>query len=672
MITDIVDKMSGYKGAYPEKVKALMKDTRDRIADGIPGFEAYMPENPIMRYDYDSYCLKKRIEGTVSGITEARKRFSNILSSDQLDALFAYANSMLIKGGYNHEVDKLNMVALSSAIWILDELLLSGNIDEIYQYLPVCDEDDYNETLYLPVKHPVYEDDLIFSLVYLIRHRNTSKNIGECNIGSLVWEQAKADSDEKSLEYRSSFDSIIALINPEAIKEAVLHFEEKVWEFYRISFSIRAAVEKKGQALIDERDNLQNQRAGNTRNVLLMPTAQDDSFDDEIEILDDQIDRLEHVTFTDLSSPNDREKLVKSLKGLVSTKITEKLVTFHVDDPFETAFAMLYLMDTNSIIPWYYFGSISVGYTMCDQLPYDTRTELPEKPIKLSGWNSALYQHRYKGCRFENRTDADGEPVKRSYAKNLSQLVFSNTLSLIPRVVPEQAELTEYLNGLGELSEHEKEAYSLLSFILVAGRLRTGSIFKYQALQEVKQLIEDYQEEDADLQVDDKQLETENARLRAKNRELIEKISDMLASQKSDSKLVQLLQHQIELQAKELADLREAVYLLENDTISETPVDESIHYPYATSGKIISFGGHETWLKEMRKKLPNVMFISPDSLPNIDLIRNADTVWLQTNCLSHSDFYRIINLVRQNGIQLRYFSFAGSEKCAEQLVKSGG
>ena len=671
MITDIVEKMSVYKGAYPDKVKAFMKDRRNTLTGGLSGIEADIHENPIMRYDFDSYCFKKRIEGSVSGITEARKRLSDILSSSQLDAVFAFTNSLILKGGYNHEVDKLNMVALSSAIWILDELLLSGNIEQIYQYLPACDEDDYNETLYLPVKHPVYEDDLIFSLVYLIRHRNTSKNIGDCSIGSLVWEQTKADSDEKSLEYRSSFDSIIALINPEAIKEAVHHFEEKVWEFYRISFSIMAAVEKKGQALIDERDNLQNQMAGNTRNVLLVPTTQDDSFNDEIEILDNQIDRLENVTFTDLSLPNDREKIVKSLKGLVSTKITEELVAFHVDDPFETAFAMLYLMDTNSIIPWYYFGSISVGYTMCDQLPYDKRSELSEKPIKLSGWNSALYQHRYKGYRFENRTDADGEPVKRSYAKNLSQLVFSNTLSLIPRVVPEQADLTEYLNGLGELSEHEKEAYSLLSFILVAGRLRTGSIYKYQAIQSVKQLIEDYQEEEADLQVDDKQLETENARLRAKNRELIEKISDMLASQKSDSKLVQLLQHQIELQAKELADLREAVYLLENDTISETPVDESIHYPYATSGKIISFGGHETWLKEMRKKLPNVMFISPDSLPNIDLIRHADTVWLQTDCLSHSDFYRIINIVHQNGIPLRYFSFAGSEKCAEQLVRSG-
>lgn len=249
MIKDIVDNMGGYKEAYPDKVKALMKNMRNSLTGGLPGFEPDVTENSIVRYDYDTYCLKKRIEGTVSGITEARKRLSDILSTVQLDAMFAFSNSLIMKGGYNHEVDHFNLVALSSAIWILDELLLSGNIDEIYQYLPMCDEDNYNETFCLPVKHPVYEDDLIFSLVYLIRHRNTSKAIGECDTGTLVWKQAKADSDEKSLEYRLAFDSIIALLNPETVKEAVHHFEEKVWEFYRISFSIMAAVEKKRKVI---------------------------------------------------------------------------------------------------------------------------------------------------------------------------------------------------------------------------------------------------------------------------------------------------------------------------------------------------------------------------------------------------------------------------------------
>ena len=421
------------------------------------------------------------------------------------------------------------------------------------------------------------------------------------------------------------------------------------------------------------------------QNVLVMPTAKGNVFNDilsgghdfnrrqtEIRRLDNEIDRLKGVTLTCLSLPNDREKTVKSLKGIISIEKAKELIAFHVEDPFEIAFAILYLMDTNSIIPWYYFGSVSVGYTMCDQLPYDARPRIPEKPIKLSGWNSALYQHRYKGYRFKDRTDVLGELVMRDYAKNLSQLVFSNTLSLIPRVVPEQADLTEYFNDLGELSEHEKEAYSLLSYALVAGQLRTDSVHEYQAVQAARQFLEDNQEEIV-LQVndEDKQLRADNDRLRAKNRELIEMVSGILADHKSESKQVQLLQHQIELQEKELSDLREAVYLLKNNTINEAPADESIRYPYATSGKIVSFGGHDTWLKEMRKKLPNVMFIAPDSLPNIDLIRNADIVWLQTNCLSHADFFRIINIVRQNGIPLRYFSFAGTEKCAEQLVKCG-
>lgn len=239
-------------------------------------------------------------------------------------------------------------------------------------------------------------------------------------------------------------------------------------------------------------------------------------------------------------------------------------------------------------------------------------------------------------------------------------------------MVPGQTDLEAYFNDIGEMSKREKEAYSLLSYALVAGQLRPASVQEYQAMRDAQQLLDDSSEESEPVnsQGDDDRLERENERLRSKNKELVAMMSGALSGEKANSKQIHLLQHQIELQEKELSDLREAVYVLKNGSGSEPPVDESTRYPYLTSGKIISFGGHETWLKEMRRKLPNVIFVAPSSLPNTDLIRGADAVWLQTNCMSHADFFRIINIVRHNGVPLRYFSFAGVEKCSEQLVRS--
>lgn len=221
-------------------------------------------------------------------------------------------------------------------------------------------------------------------------------------------------------------------------------------------------------------------------------------------------------------------------------------------------------------------------------------------------------------------------------------------------MVPGQTDLEAYFNDIGEMSKREKEAYSLLSYALVAGQLRPASVQEYQAMRDAQQLLDDSSEESEPVnsQGDDDRLERENERLRSKNKELVAMMSGALSGEKANSKQIHLLQHQIELQEKELSDLREAVYVLKNGSGSEPPVDESTRYPYLTSGKIISFGGHETWLKEMRRKLPNVIFVAPSSLPNTDLIRGADAVWLQTNCMSHADFFRIINIVRHNGVPL--------------------
>ena len=81
------------------------------------------------------------------------------------------------------------------------------------------------------------------------------------------------------------------------------------------------------------------------------------------------------------------------------------------------------------------------------------------------------------------------------------------------------------------------------------------------------------------------------------------------------------------------------------------------------------FGGHDSFLRAIKPMLNNVKFMELEQYgfdPNI--VRNADVVWVQTNCISHSQYKNIVKIVRTAGVQLRYFGYASAEKCAEQLV----
>ena len=93
-------------------------------------------------------------------------------------------------------------------------------------------------------------------------------------------------------------------------------------------------------------------------------------------------------------------------------------------------------------------------------------------------------------------------------------------------------------------------------------------------------------------------------------------------------------------------------------------------YPYHTKKRTVIFGGHRTFLRELRKMLPGLKYVNISNYGfNVDIIRNAEVVWVQTNCISHTQYARILKAVRTHNIQLRYFSYASARKCAEQIVK---
>ena len=125
---------------------------------------------------------------------------------------------------------------------------------------------------------------------------------------------------------------------------------------------------------------------------------------------------------------------------------------------------------------------------------------------------------------------------------------------------------------------------------------------------------------------------------------------------------------------RELADLRELAYNLENnlfyDDNNEQATETDIKFPYSPKLRTVIFGGHDSFLREIRQKLPDVTYVST-RLYNFDpsIIRNADVVWIQNNAISHSQYWRAIDIAKKYNVQLRYFTYASAHKCAITLAE---
>ena len=118
---------------------------------------------------------------------------------------------------------------------------------------------------------------------------------------------------------------------------------------------------------------------------------------------------------------------------------------------------------------------------------------------------------------------------------------------------------------------------------------------------------------------------------------------------------------------QELTDLRELVLCEDQPEQPDTPETE-IQFPWRTRRRIVVFGGHPSWLREIRDRLPDVRFIQHTQRPDANTVRNADEIWFQANALSHSLFHTVMNLAEGRNIPIRYFCHASAQKCAVQLA----
>lgn len=706
--------------------------------------QKFKRSNPLCfdSLDFDDVRTKRRMMAAVR-YTDKVLELANGICSDIPDVFYVddewiNLNSENIFGyDFHNEFSHLDTAA---ALWMLDRISDQRIMEQAKQLIP---EDSYDAVL-PEIYDLTYSPDLLRGVVSLIQKRNS-----DCtgikprvlrplpdNVKDEVWrhrllvrfyedDYIAANKQHQEVNSRNRFEKFLALIDEEAVKTAVAHFEEKMWEWMTRFFRWRntcavkeGEFDKKYNALVERMEQGREQYLSEESRTkeLLLESAQKGKLPDLPGFSFSEMSRSMSLS-TIPSTPNERlirymekekavwESYIEEIKGLqgyianisehcneyplmsyvdvmeeVGVDAADAFCRFKIDDPFEICFAALYLLDSGSELPWLYFPALAVTKIAANMLPWHEFPFEDEKDVfwhwkdRKTGKILQEKEHRqllldnlpkrYKIQKLENWYQMNYADRYSEKKVSLAQVAYRLTGCVMPRNLSKYDVAVEELERYGVTGK--KRQVPMLHCLNLLGNARHQEQIENQSLE-------------LDNAEDTSAMETESidelkAKLQAQKKE-IERLKRAAyeAERQTDTwkRKAQEQEAAQKSETQELYDLRELVFNQQEGTFEDELTEnekDSIRFPYQTERRIVVFGGHDTWSKAIRPMLPDVRFVNRGSRPNADMIRGADVVWIQANALAHKDFYAIINEVRKYHVPLRYFTYASAERCARQIV----
>lgn len=617
-------------------------------------------------YDLSEKYCTRRVEAVTRLIPEMRKRYVEQYPDMDIAEEFAEIASTL-NTTYD-ELDACFLLCQGAAIWMLDQIVESAGTVELCRLLS-----EFDNTIDIPEVYDTrYAPNLITKMICMLlcRYGEDDKNV----IPSSYFTR----QDENSI-----FDEILTLIPENAKSTAAENLQRKYWEWADLYFEALYPVVQSNNALHKRMERFENElkeltarnlsrRAQNTALSLLLPEKvfNDDVYRRQEEILrienrmeelteaaGNMSDQLHEYRYSSVQiDMMDRQSVLEYM----APEIVDKMLAFPIEDPYEICFALLYLLNQDDDCVWSYSFMLAVVSRAAAMLPwsgavfnesndgywYNNDEKIPPQPL-----DSEWYERKYIGDR-----DATG----RRDDVNLAQLVYQYTGVIVPRntrrydgaakklrkngLKPSQASmLCAVMNILGEASRQQK-------YLPDGTTAETSPIepaAAEQAAEENAQLKRELTQLKAQMKKINHDLSQENAILQDK----------LSKAEKASAAM-----------AQELTDLREIVFNQQRSVPQEKEEPAKIAFPYRTDRRVIAFGGHDSWLREIKFKVPDVRFMGED-ISSAEVIRRADVVWIQTNCIGHNTYYNVIDLVRRYGRKVRYFKYASAVKCAEQVAE---
>lgn len=619
-------------------------------------------------------------------------------------------------------VEAQSYILTAAAIWILDRI--RGNDKSWTRMMRLLPTDDciLDEIEMPDLWDPLYEWELIGSVQWILQNRNGPAALDPGNCPRCITDDPTAQSAHRTdkLE-RKIFEALISLIPQEDIDRAKARFEELFWSFSDRTFSALVPLEERvnrwqdlaeslrleHNAALDELDEIHarlddsmNSRNRTASNVLAAPGKLPDlqqltgqlsgrtsfpspasasplrsaalSVMEVTKRLNTVVDRFNEAVdeLDDASNTVSKFLSQTTRQGYISDSqdfgydAAFKMTRLNISDPFELCFALLYLVDQESDLPWAYGIGTGLMEDVCECLPWGVSDydededaawlETDEKyPAKVPA-NAAMPDFTERS--HERRGDSFYD-----FPRSIGQLIYEETGSLMPRDMHVYDSRIRILKRYGVNGKDAAVALACMNFAAQSRRQKKAWNLDFNPW--------GGDEEDSTSE------ENDNARKSGDLSQELKKIKAALHEAEKTArdarKELQNVKARAELEHRELADLREFVFNLDLEEPEEMAEEEAA-FPYEVRKDTVIFGGHATWEKVIRPLLKgNVRFIDKD-LFTFDpaIIRSADVVWIQPNAMSHTQYYRIIDTARQYKKPVRYFTHASAFKGAVQVMEN--
>ena len=585
----------------------------------------------VTKYDLTEKLCARRMKAVAHLMPEMQERYAKTYPEIDIKSEFADIASLPVLS-YDI-IDEESYLCLGAAIWMLDQIWEEHEMQELCDLLPEeCDYVDIPD-----VYDARFSDEIIEGMLWIVQNRygETDRYVVPPNILS------KKDD--------SVFHKILDMIPDRAKEAAAAQLKTKFWEWATLPLTAPLP-------LLDDIP-IKNQKL-------------------EADMLMCQIDKAEEAhnsiskkigdfRFTGLQAAvMNKDCLMKCMNA----DLAEEMYNFPIEDPYELCFAILYLFDQDDDYAWVYSFMTAVICRAASMLPwgfacyeeeedgfwFDDGKWIPSMPL-----NPEWYETKYAGQRYE---DDEEEPHEVSIA----QIIYEHTGAILPRNMHRFDDAFHPLKKRGLKPSEANMVCALMDVLGEARRRREyisdgdfredldlDSIAQPEKAEKTDSAAEENERLKKELAQLKEQAKKANYSLSRENRELKEKL------EKSEAAVGEMTQ--------ELADLREIVFNQQSGT-EEKAAEVKITFPYHTTRRILAFGGHDSWLREIKFKVPDVRFMGED-ISSPEIIRRADVVWIQTNCIGHKSYYNIIDLARRYDRKVRYFKYASASKCAEQIVE---